>query len=144
MCNTCNMGYTTSATSSGCPYQNYGCGCNSCCCPFLSWLFGGCYGCQTQTQSVCRDCNGCLRIVNRSNGSTCGCGCGCARQTATTNDTSTTNNGNTNGLFGCYSVCGRIGSGVLNATAGTDSYYARQYGLNGCGTNYNSYRCGCN
>ena len=159
MCNTCNTGYTNANSSRcGCnSCQGYarqtcgcqngarqsrgcgcGCGCNACGCGLLSWLFSNN---TASAQSVCRDCNGCLRITNRSNG--CGscshsCGCGCV------NGTATANNGNGNGLYGCYTVCGRLGNGSAVTTANDeDGYYARQYGLpRSCGS-YSSCNCGC-
>ncbi len=138
MCNTCNTGYTNAYSSrcnggQNCGCQNcarQNCGCNSCGCWLLDWLFSNN---TASTQSVCRDCNGCLRIVNRSNG------CGCANATATAN------NGNANGFYGCYTVCGRIGNGSAVTSANVDdSYYARQYGLTRESGSCGSCNCGCN
>lgn len=133
MCNTCNTGYTTMPTSSYYSHQGCGCGC-PCLYGLLSWLFGGCCGYQRQTQSVCRDACGNLRITNGNNCAR-SCGCGCASQTATANS---------NASFGCYTFCGRVGNGVATPTVSADNYYARQYGLNSCGATYNSCGCGCN
>ena len=157
MCNTCNTGYTTAYSSrcngcQNCGCQNYArqnCGCNFCGCWLLNWLFNNN---TASTQSVCRDCNGCLRIVNRSCGCgcchhSCGCarsnGCGCTNATATANNGN--GNGNGNGFYGCYSVCGRIGNGYGATSANVqDSSYARQYGLTRDSGSCGSCNCGFN
>ena len=133
MCNTCNTGYTNCRSSCG----------NCFSCGLLNWLFGenSCNTCNRCAQSVCRDCCGNLRIVNRSNCCNHSCNCGCAGNTSSQGNTT---NGNAQS-FGCYTVCGGFGNNASTATGGLgyDAYYARQYGLNR-NASYSSYPCGCN
>ncbi len=147
MCNVCNSNFST-ATTSTCGYNSCN-SYNSCGWSFLDSLFGG------FNQTVCRDCNGCLRIRNRTCGccscgchscNSCGCNsCGCGNNNSD-NSNGTSGNG-TNGNFACLTYCGAVGNGATATSVDTDSYYARQYGLypyntsrsygSGCG-------CGCN
>ena len=138
MCNTCNTGYTNRCSSYGNSCQNYGCNCFSC--GLLNWLFGG--NCGYNRQSVCRDCCGNLRIVNRSNGCNHSCNCGCAGNTTSQSNTT---NGNAQS-FGCYTVCGGFGnnaSTTFGVNGNGNDYYDKQYAL-GRNASYNSYSCGCN
>ncbi len=121
MCNICNTGYNFG--QSGCGYATGYYGCNR-----------GSWGCGTQ--SVCRDCNGNLRIIQRNTNNCCRCSncwhhdCGCNQG----NGTATEGNGN-NGRFTCVTFCGTT-NGFAATPANGDLYYARQYGLrprgNGC------------
>ena len=131
MCNTCSMNFNNRSTS--CYGNNYGCGC------------GYHNGCGLFSQSVCRDCNGCLRIINRQNGCCCHCGCGCNNGNSG-NTSGTDSNGNGNGNFACLTVCGRTGNTATQTSLTSDAYYAQQYGLtgrSGSRCSRSSYGCGC-
>lgn len=136
----CNFYNTSNASGySGCGYSSYNssCGCNSCCNRNGSfWGWGG--------QSICRDCNGNIR-VNQRNSCGCGChrrhccchnGCGCQNGCGGSNNTGNSTNGN--GGFTCVTFCGN--SNTSTTTGNVDLYYARQYGLYPYGYNRS---CGC-
>ena len=149
MCNTCSTNSNSCSTS--CYGYNYGCGCGCSNNSLLNLLFGngnscGCHnGCGLYSQSVCRDCNGCLRIINRQNGCCCHCGCGCNNGNSG-NTSGTDSNGNGNGNFACLTVCGRTGNTATQTSLTSDAYYAQQYGLtgrSGSRCSRSSYGCGC-
>ncbi len=142
----CSNNVATTSTSS----SSNSCGCNN-----------QCSGCGYQT--VCRDCNGCLHIQNK----TCGCNCGCQSCQCCNNSNScnnccnnccdnnggTTENGGTsgnngNGNFACVTYCGLGGNAEASTTTANttvwnaDAYYARQYGLYPYARSGN-YGCGC-
>lgn len=145
MWNTCNSNFSNRCgCNSSC---NRCCGClNNC---LFNLLFGGGSACQT----VCRDCNGNLRVQRSCSG--CGAqnacssswnscarssGCwngnnGCANESATVSGC--------NGDVNVRVSCGRLGSSAQTTSENGDAYYNRQYGCTGryirssCG-------CGCN
>lgn len=134
MCNFCN---TSNGNVSSCGYNV---GCNG---SFGLWGWG--------RQTICRDCNGNIR-VNQRNGCGCGCngGCGCRRRCCVCNggcgcnngcgsDDTASNSTNGNGGFTCVTFCGNAGT-AANTSANGDLYYARQYGLYPYGYNRG---CGC-
>ena len=140
MCNTCNTIFNFGRSN--------GCGCNACstvntsgcgngcgngcgCCPLFSWLFGnGSY------QRVCRDCNGCLRVIN-SGCNSCGwnaCGynyCNVSAPTTTNNTSCNAFDDDDDGY-----TSGRSGCGCARSV---------RSGCNGCYRSVNSgCNCGCN
>ena len=145
MCNVCNTGYNvarSSCRSSGCS----GCG-------LFSSLFNadnanvsntdsgevaGCYNSCGSYQTVCRDCQGCLRIQNHNCCHHCHCGCG----NNANNGTDSNANGSGNGNWACLTYCGYVGNGVANTAIPTNT---------GCGCTRRSScsyarnrGCGCN
>ena len=125
MCNVCNTGYNVtrsscrSATCSGSGlYGSLFNGLNTSTNSVAT--LGGYNSCGTY-QTVCRDCNGCLRIQNHSCGCCnhcCNCGCGNGNGTNSGTDSNTSNNGNgSNGNFACLTYCGYVGNGTANTTS---------------------------
>ncbi len=124
---------------------NYNCG-NSC-----GFLGGALNSLFNNTQYICRDCCGNVR-VNPCHGNTFACNrcsrCGYNRSQSCCHgcgNANTNANGNS-GSFACVTYCGNYGANTANVNTmqtsqtngGVDYYYARQYGL--CG--YRN-RCSC-
>lgn len=139
MCNMSNSLFNFGRSGCGCNNgcrcgcnNGCSCGCNNGCGNSLwNWLFGN------NTQWLCRDCNGNIRVNQRSCGcgcnNCCGCnnnGCGCNGNNGT--DTASVFGNNGNNRFACVTFCRNWnGSSTAFTTSNGDgdSYYARQFGL---------------